>query len=243
MPSIFLSHAEEDKGFAEKLRGDLEAKGAQVWLYEIHVLPGDELVRKIADSISGNDYLGVIVSPAAKKSEWVTLEVGMALAIEHALGYSKVIPILYGDCEIPAFLKHKVYVDLHTDYDGGVVKILEVLKKPAKKFEPEFGPAVSVESFEELQHELNTIAEGFRLFKEDRQLRLRQQLREIDEDYSRRGIYNSGLRLVARTGAEQDAEWEIEAERVKAACEIERVRLRVKRLYPGKEIVIPWIFR
>lgn len=243
MPSIFLSHAEEDKEIAEKLKGDLETKGVQVWLYEVHMLPGDELIRKIADAIREIDYLGVIISLAALKSSWVTLEIGMALALEHALGYSKIIPILCGDCEIPPFLKHKVYANLQSDYDDGIAKILETLKRPAKKFMSGFDPVLSAQSFAELQHAVNTIAEHFRLFKEDREVRLKQQLEEIDEDHNRRGIYFSGIRLEARTRAEQDAQREIQAERVKAAHEIERVRLRAERFYPEQRIMIPEILR
>lgn len=165
MASIFLSHAEEDKDFANKLSIDLSNKGIQAWLFEAHILPGDELVKKIADSIRESDYLGVIISTNSMKSEWVTLEVGMALALEHTLGYFKVIPNLYGNCEIPQFLKHKVYVDFSTDYEKGIAEILKVLKKQPKKIEPIFRLPVSVESFNELRHQVNTVAENFRLFK------------------------------------------------------------------------------
>ncbi|MGB3346658.1 MAG: toll/interleukin-1 receptor domain-containing protein [Candidatus Humimicrobiia bacterium] len=180
MTSIFLSHAEEDKDFANKLKKDLENKGIQVWLFEIHMLPGDELVKKIADSIKENDYLGVIITESSKNSEWVTLEVGMALALEHTLGYSKVIPILYGECDIPQFLNHKVYVDLYKDYEKGIEKIVKLLKEPPKKFESKFILPVSEESFDELQHSVNTVAEHFRLFKESREIELKKKLKYIN---------------------------------------------------------------
>lgn len=243
MASIFLSHAEEDKDFANKLSIDLKNKGVQVWLYEIHILPGNELVKKIADSIRDNDYLGVIISKNSKNSLWVTLEVGMALAIEHALGCSKVIPILYGDCEIPQFLNHKVYVDLYKDYEKGIKEILKVLKEPPRKLKSMFILPESVESFDELQHDVNTKAEHFRLFKESRETELKRKLEDIDEDSQRRGCYTSGLRLKERARAEDDAEREIKAEKVKSAYEIKKILLKAQRLYPDQRILIPGIFK
>lgn len=243
MISIFLSHAEEDKDFANKLKEDLENKGVQVWLFEIHILPGDELVKKIADSIRENDYLGVIISTDSKKSSWVTLEVGMALALEHTLGYSKVIPILYDECDIPQFLNHKVYVDLYKDYEKGIEKIVKLLKEPPKKFESRFILPVSEESFDELQHSVNTVAMSFQIFKESREIELKRKLKYINENYAGRGIYTSGIRLEAIARAEEDAKREIKSEKIKSACKIEEIHLKAKRLYPEREIIIPQIFK
>lgn len=238
-----MSHAKEDKDFVNKIKKDLENKGVQVWLYEVHMTPGDELVKKIADSIRYNDYLGVIISKNSEKSLWVTLEVGMALAMEHALGFSKVIPILYGECDIPQFLNHKVYVDLYKDYKKGIKKILKVLKEPPKKFESKFILPVSVESFDELQHQVNTVAEKFRLFKEDQDVKLKRKLEYIDQDSQRRGRYTTGLRLEERAKAKEDAEWDMKSRKTTSTYKIEEIRLKAKRLYPNKEILIPQIFK
>ncbi|MBA7694889.1 hypothetical protein ES703_103504 [subsurface metagenome] len=207
------------------------------------MLPGDELVKKIADSIKENDYLGVIITESSKNSEWVTLEVEMALALEQSLGYSKVIPIIYGECDIPQFLNHKVYVNLYKDYKKGIKKILKVLKEPPKKFESRFILPMSVESFDEVQHQVNTVAEKFRLFKEDQDVKLKRKLEYIDQDSQRRGCYTTGLRLEERAKAKEDAEWEIKSRKTTSAYKIEEIQLKAKRLYPNKEILIPQIFK
>ena len=114
MHSIFLSHSSKDKSFARRLARDLEARGLRVWIDEAEMLPGDSLIRSQEQAIQSTDYLGVILSPNSVLSEWVQREVEVALVEEIRGRRLKVIPILYGSCEVPGFLATKVWADFST---------------------------------------------------------------------------------------------------------------------------------
>lgn len=111
MSSIFLSHSSKDKDFVRNLARDLERYGADIWLDEAEMRVGDSLVSKIGAGINDFEYLGVVLSPYSVKSEWVQKEVEIALNEEINGTKIKVLPILKRKCEIPTFLKGKVYAD------------------------------------------------------------------------------------------------------------------------------------
>ncbi|MFL6258326.1 MAG: toll/interleukin-1 receptor domain-containing protein [Thermoanaerobaculia bacterium] len=110
-PSIFLSHAHEDKDFARRLAQDLVAAGARVWIDEAEILLGDSLIAKISEAIDVMDYLAVVLSPTSVQSEWVRREVEIALNGEIAGQTVKVLPLLLSSCDIPPFLRGRLYAD------------------------------------------------------------------------------------------------------------------------------------
>ena len=113
MKSIFLSHNHKDKNKVRALAKELESYGGvRVWLDEAEMCVGDSLIRKIEKAINEVDYLVVALSPDSVKSEWVNLEVEIALNQEIAGKQIKVLPVLVRDCEVPDFLKSKVYADI-----------------------------------------------------------------------------------------------------------------------------------
>ena len=111
MTSIFLSHTSNDKVFARKLAEDLIAYGVRVWIDEAEIMVGDSLFEKIKVGIKEMEYLGVILSSDAVNSEWVQKELSIAVNEEMAGKHIKVLPILYKDCEIPSFIRDKLYAD------------------------------------------------------------------------------------------------------------------------------------
>ena len=78
MPSLFLSHSSADKTFVEKLAKDLEGVGVNVWFDKWEIKVGDSLTGKIEEGLQANDYLGLVLSPAAVASEWVKAELSAA---------------------------------------------------------------------------------------------------------------------------------------------------------------------
>lgn len=111
IPSVFLSHAHVDRDFARSLKSNLEDAGARVWIDEAELLVGDSLDRRIGRTVEGTDFLIVVLSPAAVKSEWVTKEVKSALDLESELSGIRVLPIIHRRCTVPDFLSDKVCAD------------------------------------------------------------------------------------------------------------------------------------
>jgi hypothetical protein len=128
-PSVFLSHSHADKQFARQLAEDLQGAGARVWIDEAEIRLGDSLIKKISAAIDEVDYLAVVLSPASVESEWVRREVEIALNEEIAGQAVKVLPLLLSTCEIPAFLRGRLYADFTgpDSYPNAVNLILERL--------------------------------------------------------------------------------------------------------------------
>ena len=111
MSGIFLSHSHKDKDFVRKLAFDLRKAGAKVWFDEAELKVGDSLIEKISEGLEEMEYVGAVISESAINSKWVNQELRVALTDEMKLGRVKVLPFLVEDCDLPPFLKDKLYAD------------------------------------------------------------------------------------------------------------------------------------
>jgi HEAT repeat protein len=128
-PSIFLSYSHLDKRFARRIAGDLMKYGVNVWIDEGEIRLGDSLIEKISQAIVTMDYLAVVLSPASVKSEWVKIELEIAMTQAIKGKRVKVLPLRIADCKIPGFLEGKLYADFTNKkkYYFGLKTILERL--------------------------------------------------------------------------------------------------------------------
>jgi hypothetical protein len=126
---IFISYSHEDRIFIDRLAAQLVAHKAKVWLdrWELHV--GDSLIKRIQDAIAGASALLVILSKASIKSEWCNKELSAGLVRELEEKRVVVLPVLKEDCEIPLFLRDKLYADFRRSFDDGLRIILESIAK------------------------------------------------------------------------------------------------------------------
>ena len=129
MPGLFLSHNSKDKRFARQLAAELSGNGVRVWIDEAEMRAGDSLLRKIGEGIQRADFLGVVLSPNSIASRWVQKEVEVAATMEIEGHGPKVIPILYKDCEIPVFLRDKLYADFRNRsmFQHSLMKLLDAV--------------------------------------------------------------------------------------------------------------------
>lgn len=129
--SLFLSHTGDDKPFVRQLRDDLLAHGVpRVWLDEAEIEIGDSLMEKIDEGMKLSRYIAVVLSTKSIKAPWVKKELDVAMNREIAGGEVVVLPLLYEKCELPEFLKGKLYADF-TDpktYDAMLTKLLRRLR-------------------------------------------------------------------------------------------------------------------
>lgn len=131
--SVFLSHNRADKPFVHRLAKRLGRAHVATWVDDAEMLVGDSLLEKVQKGIAEMEYLGVVLSPDSVDSEWVQRELKMALTLEISHKSVRVLPILYRDCEIPGFLRDKLYADFRgcdTDpsiFEGSVEHLLNRL--------------------------------------------------------------------------------------------------------------------
>lgn len=134
MTKIFLSHNSGDKAFVKKLARDLQKAGVQSWVDEAEIKVGDSLITKIQQGIKSSEFVAAVLSPNSITSEWVKRELEIALNNEIAERKVIVLPLLIADCEIPAFLRGKLYADFRTNYKNGMANLLKRLL-PKRSFD------------------------------------------------------------------------------------------------------------
>ena len=146
--SVFLSHSSEDKVFAKEIAWELKKKGIKVWLDEAEIKIGDSLIEKISEGIENFDYLAVVLSPASVNSRWVRKELEIAINEEISSGKAKTLPILYEECNIPPFLKGKLYADFSTnaDFNESLNRLIMRLEKERSVFFPDDHPIFTTKS-------------------------------------------------------------------------------------------------
>ncbi len=121
-PTAFFSYSRADSEFALRLAEDLKAAGANVWLDQLDIAPGQRWARALQDALNNSPRVLVILSPSAVNSTHVEDEVNFALD-EHRI----VIPVFYQDCKVPFQLRPFQYVDFRNDYARGLKVLLKTL--------------------------------------------------------------------------------------------------------------------
>ena len=118
----FFSYAHEDAEFALRLAKDLRAGGANVWIDQLDIWPGQRWDRVVEGALAKCSQLLVILSPAAAESTNVIDEVSLALD-----SGKTVLPVMHRGCKIPFSLRRLQYVDFTLNYDAGLGRLLETL--------------------------------------------------------------------------------------------------------------------
>jgi photosystem II stability/assembly factor-like uncharacterized protein len=120
--ATFFSYSRSDSDFVLRLAEDLKAAGANVWLDQLDIKPGQRWAHAVQDALTNCPRLLVILSPSSVSSTNVDDEVAFALE-EH----KTVIPVLYRECKVPFRLRPYQYVDFRTDYSQGLRVLLKNL--------------------------------------------------------------------------------------------------------------------
>jgi len=148
---VFISHSSVDKEFVQRLATDLRTrKGIDAWFDQWEINPGDRIPERLEEGLSEAEVLTLVLSPDSVNSEWVEYErqAWLAMQIEEEKRAKdesrpparRLIPVLYRDCQKPAFLQPIHHVKItDQEYEGGFKKlvnaILRVSEKPPLKKE------------------------------------------------------------------------------------------------------------
>jgi TIR domain len=122
-PDLFLSHSSRDKDFVRRLAEDLTFCEVDVWLDEWELQAGDSLHDLIGNALEKSRFIGVVLGDNFSDSRWARDELKQALSRERRSDRIAVLPLLCGNCPLPAFLEDKLYIDFRIDYFAGVVRL------------------------------------------------------------------------------------------------------------------------
>lgn len=120
--TVFLSHSSKDNIFTRKLTDSLEAAGLDVWVDFDDLISGDYWVRSIQAGLEQSAAVVVVMSRAARQSEWVEREALLALQLRKPLFIAYI-----EDTLLPLHLIDRQYSDFRTDYAAGLAHLLAPL--------------------------------------------------------------------------------------------------------------------
>ncbi|MGH2941190.1 MAG: tetratricopeptide repeat protein [Solirubrobacteraceae bacterium] len=109
---VFVSYGHQDAEWVRALAGNLHRDGFKVFLDEWELVGGDRVTGRLENAIRDSTNGVLVVSPHALSRPWVREEYEALLrgAVEHP-DQRRLIPVLYLDAELPAFVANRSWVD------------------------------------------------------------------------------------------------------------------------------------
>ena len=129
---IFISYSHADKTFVDKLATHLVKHDAHVWVDTWELNVGDSILNRVQEAIQESSALLIVLSKASVASEWCKKELNAGLMRELDEKKVIVLPVLVEDCEIPVFLREKMYADFRKNYDAGLKALVEAVARVTK---------------------------------------------------------------------------------------------------------------
>lgn len=126
---VFISYSHSDGLIVNKLAAHLVKHNANVWVDTWELNVGDSILNRVQDAIQESSALLMVLSKTSVESEWCKKELSAGLMRELDEKRVVVLPVLVEDCEIPLFLREKMYADLRTDFNSGLHKVLDAIAK------------------------------------------------------------------------------------------------------------------
>lgn len=129
---IFISYSHSDKTFVDRLARSLVKHDAHVWVDTWELNVGDSILNRVQEAIRDSSALLIVLSKASVASEWCKKELSAGLMRELDEKRVVVLPVLVEDCEIPVFLREKMYADFRKDFERGLKGLLEAVARVTK---------------------------------------------------------------------------------------------------------------
>jgi len=126
---VFISYSHADSDFVDSLAKQLVSHRHYIWLDKWELNVGDSLIQKIQSALHLTPGLIVVLSKASVESEWCKRELDSGLIRELEEKRVVVFPLVKEDCELPLFLRGKVYADFRSSFDDGFRALNEGIAK------------------------------------------------------------------------------------------------------------------
>lgn len=124
---VFFSYSHENADFVDALAAQLIQNRVGVWIDRWELRVGDSITPRIQDAITQASALLVVLSKASVASDWCKREINAGLFREMEEKRVVVLPLLLETCDVPLFLKDKMYADFRTDRDKGLRDVLKAI--------------------------------------------------------------------------------------------------------------------
>ena len=132
---IFISYSHSDELIVNKLAANLVKHNANVWVDTWELSVGDSIINRVQEAIQESSALLIILSKASVQSEWCKKELSAGLMRELDEKRVVVLPVLVEDCNIPTFLREKMYADFRSDFDRGLRGVLDAIGRISNPYQ------------------------------------------------------------------------------------------------------------
>jgi hypothetical protein len=127
----FISFQSADKAFARRLAESIEAhpldgRKLKVFFSPWDIKPGDNIIKKLDESLDKTRFFLLILSPEALRADWPTAERAAAIYSDPSGRLGRVIPVLRRPCGIPPLLRFRNYADFRDEsrYEAELTRLL-----------------------------------------------------------------------------------------------------------------------
>jgi TIR domain len=111
--SVFISYAADTKPLAEELTRALESQGIDAWVDFKDLRPGQRWKDELERAIGAAQWVLILLGPGNRATAWQEAEWSTALARTWADTEKRLLPVVFGHTEPPAFLRN--WVSLRVD--------------------------------------------------------------------------------------------------------------------------------
>ncbi len=122
---IFICHSPNEKEFVDSLVVQLARHNVNIWIDLWQLADGDSLNKIIQEEVQGTSALLVILSKNSTASEWCKNDLSSDTVRELEKKNVVVMPVMFEDCDVPEFVRGKLFADFRTDCDDGLSTIVE----------------------------------------------------------------------------------------------------------------------
>jgi hypothetical protein len=126
---IFISYSHADRKFVNRMAAHLVKANAHVWVDSWELNVGDSLVSRVQQAIQESSALLIVLSKASVASEWCKKELNAGLMRELDEKRVLVLPVLVEDCDVPVFLREKLYADFRGKFGVGLQALVDAVSK------------------------------------------------------------------------------------------------------------------
>jgi hypothetical protein len=126
---IFISYSQKDSRFVDVLASNLAIRRHNIWMDRWELNVGDSLIDKIQNALTASSAILIVLSKHSVGSQWCKKELNAGLVRELDERKALLMPCVIDDCEIPLFLREKLYADFRSNPDKALSDIDRALSK------------------------------------------------------------------------------------------------------------------
>jgi hypothetical protein len=122
MTHVFISHSNTDNAITEALADHLQQAGINIWIDRKNIKSGDRWLRSIQKALEACHAVVIVMSRAARDSEWVEREALLAMDLRKPIYIARI-----EDMPLPLYLINRQYTDFVQDADRAREDLIDAL--------------------------------------------------------------------------------------------------------------------